>query len=53
MQSFQVRKPVRSFVKKNNIKADDLTGSLKKKIEHKQQISGDKELSKKEQSSIY
>lgn len=50
---FPSKKACEKFCKKNNIKADDLTGSLKKKIEHKQQISGDKELSKKEQSSIY
>ena len=47
---FPSKKACEKFCKKNNIKADDLTGSLKKKIEHKQQISGDKELSKKEQS---
>lgn len=45
---FPNKKAIDKFCEKNDIKAEDITGSLKNKIEHKQQITSDKP--KKQQS---
>ena len=45
---FPNKKAINKFCEKNHIKVEDITGSLKHKIEHKQQITSDKP--KKEQS---
>ena len=47
---FPNKKVCEQFCMKNRIRAEDLTGSLKKKIEHKLQLRVDTESNKKEQS---